>query len=85
MDRDQFRRAILDDPVNRQAGRVVAYHVEDWGHFEQIGPLIRCGPEPAGRPRLMLPGIGEHSVEVLEHLGFGKEEIDALVDAKVVA
>jgi crotonobetainyl-CoA:carnitine CoA-transferase CaiB-like acyl-CoA transferase len=84
MDRDAFRRAILDDPVNRQAGRVVTYQVEDWGRFEQIGPLLRCGPEPAGRPRLMLPGIGEHSVEVLADLGFEKEEIDALVDAKVV-
>jgi crotonobetainyl-CoA:carnitine CoA-transferase CaiB-like acyl-CoA transferase len=85
MDRDRFRQGILDDPVNRQLGRVVAYEVADWGHFEQIGPLIRCGPEPAGRPQLILPGIGEHSYDVLLDLGFEKEEIDALIDAKVVA
>jgi crotonobetainyl-CoA:carnitine CoA-transferase CaiB-like acyl-CoA transferase len=84
LDRDGFRQGILDDPLNRQLGRVVGYETEAWGHFEQIGPLIRCGPAPAGRPALMLPGIGEHSVEVLTELGFGVEEVDALLADKVV-
>jgi crotonobetainyl-CoA:carnitine CoA-transferase CaiB-like acyl-CoA transferase len=84
LDRDQFRQGILDDPLNRQLGRVVGYQTEAWGHFEQIGPLIRCGPAPAGRPTLMLPGIGEHSVEVLTELGFGVEEVDVLLADKVV-
>jgi crotonobetainyl-CoA:carnitine CoA-transferase CaiB-like acyl-CoA transferase len=84
LDRDGFRRSILDDPVNRALGRVAAYETQDWGHFEQIGPLIRCGPVPAGRPVLMLPGIGEQSLEVLNELGFSCEEIDTLLDAKVV-
>jgi crotonobetainyl-CoA:carnitine CoA-transferase CaiB-like acyl-CoA transferase len=84
MDRDAFRQAILDDPLNRQLGRVVAYENADWGHFEQIGPLLRCGPGPTGHPHLMLPGIGEHSVEVLVGLGFDQDEIDALLDVKVV-
>jgi len=84
LDRDGFRRAILDDPVNRQLGRVVSYPTADWGRFEQIGPLLRCGPgaEAAG-PRLMLPGIGEHTREVLADLGLPAAEIDALLDAKV--
>ena len=84
MDRDQFRQAILDDPLNRQLGRVVAYPVPDWGRFEQIGPLLRCGPAPTGQPALMLPGIGEHTMEVLVDLGFSAEEIEALLAAKVV-
>jgi crotonobetainyl-CoA:carnitine CoA-transferase CaiB-like acyl-CoA transferase len=84
MDRDQFRRGILDDPLNRQLGRVAGYDTEAWGYFEQIGPLIRCGPAPAGLPVLMLPGIGEHSVEVLTELGFGADEINALLADKVV-
>ncbi len=86
LNRDGFRRAVLDDPVNRQLGRVVSYETADWGHFEQIGPLLRCGPaEPAARggPRLMLPGIGEHTVEVLTQLGVSGEQIDALLAAKV--
>ncbi len=87
VDRDGFRRAILDDPLNRQLGRVAAYDTPDWGHFEQIGPLLRCGPDPTGPvgpPAWMLPGIGEHSIEVLADLGFGPDEIDTLLDSKVV-
>ena len=83
LDRDGFRRAILDDPVNRQLGRVVCYDTADWGRFEQIGPLIRCGPSAAVGPRLMLPRIGEHTVEVLAELGVPGEDIDALLSAKV--
>jgi len=55
MDRDQFRRGILDDPVNRQLGRVAGYETADWGHFEQIGPLLRCGPSVGPGPSPMLP------------------------------
>ncbi len=83
-DRDEFRSGILDDPVNRQLGRVVTYETADWGRFEQIGPLVRTGPAPLSGPELMLPGIGEHSRRVLADLGFAEEEINALVEAKVV-
>jgi crotonobetainyl-CoA:carnitine CoA-transferase CaiB-like acyl-CoA transferase len=83
LDRDGFRRSILDDPVNRQLGRVVSYDTAEWGRFEQIGPLLRCGPDPGAGPRLMLPGIGEHTVEVLAELGLPATEIDALLNAKV--
>ena len=82
--RDEFRRGILDDPLNRQLGRAVAYDVEAWGHFEQIGALLRCGPDAGSRPRLSLPEVGEHSVEVLAELGFSPEETTALLEAKVV-
>jgi crotonobetainyl-CoA:carnitine CoA-transferase CaiB-like acyl-CoA transferase len=90
LDRDGFRRAVLDDPVNRELGRVASYQTADWGRFEQIGSLLRCGPgpangapEPGGRPRLMLPRVGEHTTEVLTELGLPGAEIDALLAAKV--
>jgi crotonobetainyl-CoA:carnitine CoA-transferase CaiB-like acyl-CoA transferase len=83
-DRDRFRRGILDDPLNRQLGRVASYDTADWGHFEQIGPLLRTGPDPAAGPRLMLPRAGEHTDEVLADLGFTPREVDALAVAKVV-
>jgi crotonobetainyl-CoA:carnitine CoA-transferase CaiB-like acyl-CoA transferase len=83
LDRDGFRRAVLDDPVNRQLGRVVSYPTAGWGQFEQIGPLLRYGPEGGAGPRLMLPGVGEHTVEILVELGFTPAEIDALLAAKV--
>ncbi|ADP83436.1 CoA transferase [Pseudofrankia inefficax] len=91
--RDDFRRGILDDPLNRQLGRVAAYDVADWGHFEQIGPLPRhdqspARPSQAGRaeargPGLGLPSIGEHSVQVLAELGRPADEIDALLANKI--
>ena len=55
----------------------------DWGHFEQIGRLVRCGPDAAPATPLMLPAIGEHTVEVLLELGF-TAEIDTLIAAEVV-
>ncbi|MBL7488260.1 CoA transferase [Frankia sp. AgB1.9] len=95
--RDDFRRGVLDDPLNRQLGRVAAYEVADWGHFEQIGPLprhdqsptwpFRTGrTEPAGPqgPVPRLPSIGEHSVQVLTELGRPADEIDALLANKIV-
>jgi crotonobetainyl-CoA:carnitine CoA-transferase CaiB-like acyl-CoA transferase len=82
-DRDAFRRKILDDPVNRQLGRVVTYHTADWGRFEQIGPLVRTGPVPGARTRLMLPRVGEHTVEVLTELGLSPAQIEGLLDARV--
>jgi len=81
--RDAFRRRILDDPLNRRLGRAVTYDTADWGAFEQIGPLLRCGPGDEGGPSLHLPGVGEHTVEVLAELGFSGEEIDALLASGV--
>jgi crotonobetainyl-CoA:carnitine CoA-transferase CaiB-like acyl-CoA transferase len=83
LDRDGFRRGILEDPVNVELGRVAVYETADWGHFEQIGPLLRCGPDGGQGPRLMLPGVGEHTAEILAELGFSTEEIDTLVASKV--
>jgi crotonobetainyl-CoA:carnitine CoA-transferase CaiB-like acyl-CoA transferase len=83
MDRDRFRQGILDDPVNRQLGRVVAYETADWGGFEQIGPLLRWGPSAEGGPALMLPRAGDHTVEVLTELGVAPAQIDALLAAKI--
>ncbi|MDT3443277.1 CoA transferase [Pseudofrankia sp. BMG5.37] len=82
--RDDFRRGILDDPLNRQLGRVAAYEVADWGHFEQIGPLPRLGQPPSGGPTLALPGIGEHSIAILSDLGLPAQDVDALLAAKIV-
>jgi crotonobetainyl-CoA:carnitine CoA-transferase CaiB-like acyl-CoA transferase len=84
MDRDRFRRGILDDPVNQQLGRVATYETADWGHFEQIGPLLRCGPDAAGGPDLMLPGVGEHTATVLADLGYTPTEVEGFLAAKVV-
>jgi crotonobetainyl-CoA:carnitine CoA-transferase CaiB-like acyl-CoA transferase len=79
LDRDAFRRGFLDDPVNRELGRVASYDTADWGHFEQIGPLLRCGPDTEVGPRMMLPRVGEHTTEVLAEMGFDRDEIEKLL------
>ncbi|MBO0854190.1 MAG: CoA transferase [Nocardia sp.] len=84
MNRGQFRHTILDDPVNRQLGRVVGFRTADWGYFEQIGPLIRTGPDVIGGPRLMIPRVGEQSEEILRELGFDDTQVDELITTKVV-
>jgi crotonobetainyl-CoA:carnitine CoA-transferase CaiB-like acyl-CoA transferase len=83
-DRDAFRRGILDDPLNRQLGRVASFETADWGRFEQIGALTRCGPGLDGRAPQMIPGVGQHTVEVLTELGFDPDRIETLIRAKVV-
>ena len=82
--RDAFRCRILDDWVNRELGRAVTYETADWGRFEQIGPLLRCGPDAGTTTPLLLPGVGEHTGEILAELGFAPDEIDALVEAEAV-
>jgi len=62
----------------------VTYETADWGRFEQIGPLLRCGPGAEGGPALMLPGVGEHTGVVLADLGFTPAEVDGFLAAKVV-
>jgi crotonobetainyl-CoA:carnitine CoA-transferase CaiB-like acyl-CoA transferase len=84
IDRDQFRRRILDDPYNQQLGRVMSYDALSWGHFEQLGILLRCGPDAVPNTERMLPDVGEHSSAVLRELGFEAPEIDALLEAKLV-
>lgn len=84
LDRDAFRRRVLDDPVNRQLGRVASYWTAEWGQFEQIGPLLRCGPRAGERAPFGLPGIGEHTRAVLTDVGLSEAEVDELLAAKVV-
>jgi crotonobetainyl-CoA:carnitine CoA-transferase CaiB-like acyl-CoA transferase len=81
--RDQFRSGILDDEINRRLGRVATYETADWGRLEQIGPLLRHGPAPWPGAPLMLPGVGEHTVEVLRLVGLDDDAIDALLEAGI--
>ncbi|MDT3444032.1 CoA transferase [Pseudofrankia sp. BMG5.37] len=78
VDRSGFVSNIVDDPVDRELGRTVAF---DWGArglTEQPGFALRLGPE--GRPavRVAIPGLGEHTAEVLDAVGFDADARAAL-------
>jgi crotonobetainyl-CoA:carnitine CoA-transferase CaiB-like acyl-CoA transferase len=67
-DRSAFAAGFLDDPVNHQLGRVVSYHWGDRGRVDQPCFPPRFGPGPRPRARAGLPGLGEHTAEVLQSL-----------------
>jgi crotonobetainyl-CoA:carnitine CoA-transferase CaiB-like acyl-CoA transferase len=82
---DDFRRGVLDDPVNQQLGRVTTTQTPNWGHVEQIGSLLRFGPaipRPAG---LRIPRRGADTVPVLSELGVSDGDLAELLAAGALA
>jgi crotonobetainyl-CoA:carnitine CoA-transferase CaiB-like acyl-CoA transferase len=69
-DRSEFAAGFVDDPVNRQLGRVATHH---WGHLGRVDqPCFppRLGPAPRPPVWVGVPGLGEHTAQVLDSLGF---------------
>ncbi|RKE39127.1 crotonobetainyl-CoA:carnitine CoA-transferase CaiB-like acyl-CoA transferase [Paraburkholderia sp. BL23I1N1] len=63
-----------------QARQMVSVDAAGRGH---VGNAIRFLRDPA-QPVLSIPGIGEHTVEILEALGYADEHISALDSAGVI-
>jgi crotonobetainyl-CoA:carnitine CoA-transferase CaiB-like acyl-CoA transferase len=82
--RRDFADAFLDDPVNRQLGRVVAYPWGDRGVLEQPAFPVRFGPAPRPSAIARIPRLGEHTHVLLESLGFDAEARAALAAAGAV-
>ncbi len=84
-DRAGFISGILDDPVNRQLGRVASYPWGARGLLEQPGFALRLGPQPRPSAPAAIPGLGEHGAEILGALGFDPEEQATLAASGTVA
>ncbi len=69
-DRTAFVSGFVDDPVNRQLGRVVSYPWGERGLLEQPGFALRLGPAPRPAAPAHIPTLGQHTDEFLESLGF---------------
>jgi crotonobetainyl-CoA:carnitine CoA-transferase CaiB-like acyl-CoA transferase len=76
-DRTAFVSGFLDDPVNRQLGRVVEYPWGDRGLLEQPGFALRLGPAPRVAAPAGIPTLGEHTREVLASVGFDGDDFTA--------
>ena len=84
-DRAGFIASLFDDPVNRERGRVVTFDWGPRGRTEQPAFPLVFGPAPRPpAPVAGIPGLGEHTGELLEALGFDAAEREALADAKVI-
>jgi crotonobetainyl-CoA:carnitine CoA-transferase CaiB-like acyl-CoA transferase len=83
-DRTEFIAGILDDPINRQLGRVTAFPWGDRGRLEQPGFSLRFGPAPRPNGRPSIPGLGVHTKEVLSALGFDADETAGLIASGAV-
>ncbi len=84
-DRVEFVAAILDDPVNHQLRRVVAFDWEPRGRLETLSLPVRFGPKPQPPPLSFIPRLGQHTDEVLARLGFDPAERAKLADDGIVA
>jgi crotonobetainyl-CoA:carnitine CoA-transferase CaiB-like acyl-CoA transferase len=75
--------AFFDDEENRRLGLVASYRQSEYGQMDQPGGVwsfndldLRLDRPP--------PAIGEHSVEILDELGWRPQEIAELVAGAVV-
>jgi len=53
-------------------------HHETAGEYRVVGPPVRLGPERFAYPSAA-PSLGEHTFEVLNELGFRRDEVERLV------
>lgn len=82
--RTEFAARFLDDPVNQELGRIVTHHWGDRGRVEQPRFPPRLGPVPRRGAWAGIPGLGEHTTEMLESLGFDPEQRRALAASGTV-
>jgi crotonobetainyl-CoA:carnitine CoA-transferase CaiB-like acyl-CoA transferase len=82
--RETFVAGFLDDPVNRQLGRVVTHIWGERGTVEQTCFPPRFGPDPRPAPAARISGLGEHTTEMLEALGFDDDARAELAASGVI-
>lgn len=75
-------KEIAQEPSLRATGTIVEVDHPERGAYLSVGNPIKLSASPTIVTRS--PLLGEHTSEVLHHLGYSSDEIEALVAAKVV-
>ena len=76
-------RAVMNDPITREAGFLAEVEHPTFGAHRRLGPIVDLSLTPGvARPA---PMLGMHSEAVLRELGYDAAEIASLVERKIVA
>ena len=75
-------KEIADEPSLRASGTIVEVDHPTRGKYLTVGNPIKMSDSPTVVTRS--PLLGEHTIEVLEQLGYSKVQIDALRDERVI-
>jgi crotonobetainyl-CoA:carnitine CoA-transferase CaiB-like acyl-CoA transferase len=81
--RDDASRAFLNDEVNNTLGLVARYRHPVYGDLRHPGAFWTMS-DVALRLDRAPPTIGQHSIELLDELGFSTEEIETFIAQKLV-
>lgn len=77
------RRDLLDHPQIVESGTILREEQEGFGEVRQARPAARFGETPAS-VRTPAPQLGEHTVIVLQSLGYDQKRCEKLLEGKVV-
>ena len=77
------RKDLLDHPQIVESGTILREIQEGFGEVRQARPTARFGETPAS-VRTPAPQLGEHTVIVLQSLGYDQKRCDKLLEGKVV-
>ena len=75
-------KELSEDPCLRETGTIVEVDHPVRGKYLSVGNPIKLSDSPTEVTRS--PLLGEHTEEVLTQLGYGRAQIDALREERVI-
>ena len=79
----RFVEELFDDPQIKANGLVSQSEHRDAGTVTMIGPTAKFRGTPA-EPALPSPALGEHTLEIIQELGFSTEDYESWKKSGIV-